>query len=99
MVVNLNISPSVLQKINQKHQVSENEVNECFLNMTHGFLNDTREDHKTEPETQWFMSKTDTGRELKVCFIKMGDEIVLKTSFAPTNKSTQNMYYRKAREL
>jgi hypothetical protein len=97
--MNLTIKPSVLQKIIQKHNVTEEEVFECFYNRTHEFLTDEREEHKTSPITQWFMSETDTGRDLKVCFVKIGTELSLKTCFPSENESTKLMYYKKAMKL
>lgn len=78
----LKFSDRVINKLETKHNVSVDEVFECFFN-TEGtrYLKDKREDHQTDPPTLWFVSKTDKGRNLKVCFIKSGDEISIKTAY------------------
>jgi hypothetical protein len=97
--MNLTVSPSVLQKIKTKHDITEEQIYECFYNRTHGFLIDSREEHKSDPPTNWFISETDCGLRLKVCFIQIGTEIKLKTAFVPTNPNTVEMYYRMAEEI
>ncbi|HEY9786574.1 MAG TPA: hypothetical protein V6D17_14300 [Candidatus Obscuribacterales bacterium] len=65
--------------------MSIEEVEECFLNRTKGFLEDTRTDHLTEPPTRWFISRTDRGRVLKVVFIEQPGQVYeLKTAFEPS---------------
>lgn len=78
------IDQAIQQKLRIKHNVACSEVMECFANVTLGFLEDTREDHKTDPPTYWFVEQTDAGRNLFVAFMKVGDEIVVKTAFEPT---------------
>lgn len=53
---NLKISKSIIGKLKSKHNVSVDEVFECFLNRTKGLLEDTRVNHKTNPPTLWFIS-------------------------------------------
>jgi uncharacterized DUF497 family protein len=96
--LNLLIASSVAQKIRQKHNISVGEVEECFYNRTHSFLIDSREEHKTDPPTQWFLAKTDLGKTLKVCFIVNSGEISIKTAFSVDNQDLIEMYYRKANE-
>lgn len=49
--MNLLISPAVLQKLTDKHQVKASEVIECFANRTGRYLADNREQHRTNPPT------------------------------------------------
>jgi len=67
--MNISISPRVLAKLVGKHGVSGFEVRECFLNRDGGFLEDIREQHRSFPPTQWFVSATNKGRLLKIVFI------------------------------
>ena len=78
------ISRSVLKKLRQKHRVTKDEVSECFENYdsNHRLLKDIRPEHKTEPDTLWFIGETNNGRNLKICFIKDGS-YSLKTAYDP----------------
>lgn len=81
------ITPKVLAKLEQKHGVTPKEVEQCFLNRTGGFLEDTREQHRTDPPTQWFIGETNKGRRLKVVFVRRqieaGPQIDLRTAYVP----------------
>jgi len=81
--LNLKFSEKVINKLQDKHDVSIDEVYECFFNFDSNgkFLMDTREDHKTDPPTLWFVSMTDKGRVLKVCFIEESKVISIKTAY------------------
>lgn len=88
------------QKIRQKRtlktpRVSENDSYECFTNRTHVFLEDTREDHKTDPATLWFISENDYGRHLKVCFMTDGQQISIKSAYVP-NADEERIYKKYA---
>lgn len=83
-MINLNIARDIRQKLKDKHQVEEAEIEECFLNREKGYLTDTREDHKSNPPTLWFVSVTDKGRILKVLWINdpvLG--ITIKSAYEP----------------
>lgn len=82
----LKCSSAVKQKLAEKHGVSLDEVQQCFANREGGLLEDSREDHKTDPPTQWFIAETDYGRRLKVVFILKHGDILLKTTYCPNQK-------------
>ena len=92
------IPPSVSEKLRDKHKVEPKEVYQCFLNRTHGFLNDTREEHKSDPITQWFIAETDQGRQLKICFLLKGGVVTIKTAYEPTTDASIKLYYKIAKE-
>lgn len=92
------VSTAVRRKLQDRHDVSDGEILECFLNRTHGDLIDSREEHKTEPPTKWFISQTDKGRTLKICYIQRGSDLEIKTVYVPDNPDVKEMYYRKAKE-
>lgn len=75
------ISESIERKLKVKHNVLVSEVHECFANVQRGFLEDTREDHKTDPPTYWFVEETDKARWLFVAFMMIDREIKIKTVF------------------
>lgn len=79
------ISPRVRAKLDQKHGgVSESELDEAFANRDGDFLIDTREEHKTNPPTEWFVAQTDRGRLLKVVFVnRMDGTIEIKSAYTP----------------
>ncbi len=80
----LEISNGVRRKLASKEPpVTEAEIVECFANRLSKYLYDVREDNKTNPPTRWFVAETDYGRKLKVVFMSIGDNIVIKTAFEP----------------
>ena len=89
----LKYSSAVKQKLAEKHGVSLEEVQQCFANREGGLLEDTREDRKTDPPSQWFIAETDYGRRLKVVFILKNGDILLKTAYGPNQK--EDTIYRK----
>lgn len=86
------ISPQIRKKLAEKHQVSEDEIRQCFINMDGNYLRDIREDHQTDPPTWWFVSETNRRRQLKVVFIARKVEtpdgqqtrIDIKSAFPPS---------------
>lgn len=80
------ISDQVEQKLRKKHGVGFDEVVEAFVNHTGHYLQDSREQHRTEPPTEWFISETDKGRRLKIVFIFRDDTFVIKTAYEPSLK-------------
>lgn len=95
----LHLTAKIRQKLAQKiPPVSENDVLECFINRNHSFLIDTREDHQTDPVTQWFISENDYGRRLKVCFMKEEAHITIKSAYVP-NADEERIYAKFAKPL
>ncbi|PKO60793.1 MAG: ADP-ribosyl-(dinitrogen reductase) hydrolase [Betaproteobacteria bacterium HGW-Betaproteobacteria-18] len=91
MIKNLIIAPDIRDKLDDKHHVKEGEVHECFMNHDGPYLEDTQEDHRTEPPTEWFIATTDRGRLLKVIFVCRDGNIYLKSAF-DANIKTQHIY-------
>ncbi len=91
------ISLAVRRKLAHKHLVSSEEVRECFRNRQGGLLEDTREQHRTDPPTWWFIASTNAGRVLKVVFVRrsVGSEVELhlRTAYSP-NDAEQRIYRR-----
>jgi hypothetical protein len=89
--VPLYISPRIKKKLAEKHQVSEDEIKQCFQNFEGDFIRDTREEHQTEPPTWWFISETNRMRKLKIAFVarKVEDtdgqqtRVDIKSAFPP----------------
>ncbi len=94
------ISNVVRQKLTQKHGVSEDEIIQCFASRNHGFLEDAREDHKTDPPTKWFIAETDYGRKLKIAFIQSanGKDTHIKTAYL-ANDEERRIYYKYAPKI
>ncbi len=91
----ITIAPAILVKLNQKHGVTQREVEPCFDNRAGGFLEDAREDHKTDPVTRWFIGETNKGRELKVCFVIAAGAVHVKTAYEP-NQDEVRIYNKYA---
>lgn len=81
--MNLRISEAVLEKLRDKHDVTAREVEQCFDNMEGPLLIDDREDHRSDPPTLWFISRTNKNRLLKVAYIQRGSVVHLRTYFEP----------------
>lgn len=82
------IHENIIEKLRTKHKVERHEIEECFDNITRGVIEDTREDHKTDPPTNIFVEETNAGRKLKVAFICLKDtkEFVVKTAYEANQK-------------
>lgn len=82
------ISNRVRQKLQQPdHNVTEQEIIECFANRDGPECYDTRAEHKTNPVTRWFVSETDHGRKLKLCYMLHPSGVVeIKTAYAATQE-------------
>ena len=80
---NLLISQGVLEKLNQKHHVERREVEQCFENIDGPLLVDNREEHKSDPQTMWFISRTNKDRVLKIAYIQRGSVVHLRTCYEP----------------
>jgi uncharacterized DUF497 family protein len=78
------ISDKTAKKLKEKHNVSKQEVQECFVSRLKAPLIDDREEHRTNPPTQWFISTTKTGRLLKVVFILLNArDLAIRTAYEP----------------
>lgn len=79
--MSLILSPAIRAKLKVKHCVDEKEIEQAFANRSRGFLVDTREEHLTNPPTEWFVAETDRGRKLKVCFVREFGNIYIKSAY------------------
>jgi len=82
------ISLDIKNKLLRKHDVQKHEIIECFSNRNGAFLIDDNENHRTDPQTKWFIAETDYGRKLRVYFVPRtnkdgGTDFYLKTALVP----------------
>ena len=78
------ISPDVARKLQAKSPpVTQQEIEQCFENRHASLLIDKRLRNRTTPPTLWFIAKTNHRRDLKVVYIQMGADIVIKTAYEP----------------
>ena len=78
------IAPRILTKLqNKSPPVSQKEVEQCFANKSGRLLKDTREKHRTNPPTLWFIAKTNQNRALKIVFMQIGLNVNLKSAYDP----------------
>ncbi len=95
---NLYISSEVLRKLHDKHQVSRQEVEQCFMNREGRLLTDDRPQNRTSPPTLWFVAETNRGRQLKIIFVTNGQGgYNLKSAFEP-NADEIRIYSRHGRQ-
>lgn len=89
----LHMSDEVEEKLRQRG-INQVHLLECFGNQTRSALIDEREEHKTDPPTQWFIAETDSGRRLKVVFIQLTAlDVVIKSAYEPDEN--ENRIYQK----
>lgn len=82
-MMNFIVSAGVLEKLRDKHAVSVREVEQCFENKCGMYLEDEREDNRTNPATLTFIAPTNQGRLLKVAFIFLDGNVHIKTACDP----------------
>lgn len=80
---NLKVSEAVKTKLHEKHQVTLREVEHCFENIEGRLLYDDRVWTKTHPPTLGFIAPTNPNRLLKILYIQIGNQVVLKTADEP----------------
>lgn len=80
------VSEKTLQKVLDKHNVTRSEIEQCFDNRSGTLETDTRERHRSDPPTQWFISTTHRNRLLKICFIRRGSELHVRTAYEPNDE-------------
>ena len=90
---NLKISDGVLRKLEEQHNVTRTEVEQCFRNRLGRLLVDNRALTKTNPPTLWFVACTNKERNLKVVYIQRGNIVELKTAYDP-NEEEIRIYKR-----
>lgn len=82
------ISKHTELKLKQKHGLAdpEKEILEAFSNIDGSTLIDTREEHNSDPPTEWFIAETNMGVLLKVCFIEKDGNIYIRTAYRPNDE-------------
>lgn len=95
----LKITTDVLKKLDGKHNVTQQEIVECFTSRTKEPLDDLRQQHKTNPKTVWLISETESGRKLKIVYIEhINGDIEIKSAFKP-NQAETYIYNKYAKDL
>jgi uncharacterized DUF497 family protein len=90
---NLIVAAAVLVKLRDKHNVSVREIEHCFENLCGLYLEDSREDHQTDPPTLWFIAPTNRGRLLKIVFMFIDGNVHIKSAFEPEKEAVD--FYEK----
>lgn len=85
------ISEAITEKLKEKHNVCRREVEQCFENLDGPLLIDDREDHRSDPPTLWFLSRTNRNRLLKIAYIQRGSKVFLRTCYEP-NETEISIY-------
>ena len=81
----IRLSSSIIEKLNTR-DITEKDLYQCFENIEGSFLQDTREEHKTDPETNWFVSETNRKRKLKIMFIIRDGCVDIKSAYDATQQ-------------
>ncbi|HJV82289.1 ADP-ribosyl-(dinitrogen reductase) hydrolase [Noviherbaspirillum sp.] len=77
------VTTRIDEKLDSKHAVTVEEVDQCFDNKCGVNLIDDREDNRTDPPTFWFIAETNRGRLLKIVYVYRDGKIFLKTAYEP----------------
>lgn len=97
------ITPTIEEKIKEKHGVSVMEVEEAFNQFDGHLIEDTRAQHKTRPPTVWFLAETYDGKLLKLVLIwdVTNARAILKTAYAPDQEEINlyEAYSRRTRRI
>ena len=84
------ISNKIRDKLLHKHNVTPEEVEQCFANVNGEYILDVREEHRTDEPTYWFIAETNYGRRLKVVFVREHGKIYIRTAFEPNQATIAN---------
>lgn len=90
---NLIISGAIKEKLRTRHSVTVRDVEQCFENKCGTYLQDTREDHRTDPPTLWFVAPNNAGRVLKLMLVFRDGSVYLKSAYDATPE-IQDLYER-----
>lgn len=89
------ISPKIKEKIfSVDHgSVTEREVRECFMAWDGRYVEDPREEHKTQSglPTRWFVGESHIGRMIKIIYVEDADNVYLKSAYLATGE-IQHLY-------
>jgi uncharacterized DUF497 family protein len=85
------VSPKIDAKLDEKHDVEVDEIDQCFDNMCGINLIDDREEHRTDPPTLWFVAETNKGRLLKIIYVYRDRKFYIKSAYEP-NKTEVKIY-------
>ena len=80
------ISPALLEKLQSKHKVARREIEQCFVNRVGIYVEDDREEHRTDPPTLWFVAPTNCDRILKIVFVFLDGNVYIKSAYEPSEK-------------
>ena len=84
------ISPKIRDKLLAKHNVTQEEVEQCFANRNGKCIFDIREEHTTGNPTLWFIAETYYGRKLKVAFVSENGNNYVRTAYEPSEATIKN---------
>jgi uncharacterized DUF497 family protein len=84
------ISPKIRDKLQAKHNVTLEEVEQCFCNRNGKCILDPREEHASNSPTLWFIAETYSGRRLKVVFVNENGNNYIRTAFDPSEATIKN---------
>lgn len=84
------ISAKIREKIaGEDHgSVNEREVRECFMVWDGRYIEDPREEHKTQSglPTRWFVEESHIGRMLKIVYVADDENVYLKSAYLATGE-------------
>lgn len=80
------VSSKITAKLAAKHNVTVDEVKEALADRPDYALIDDREEHASDPPTEWFIAYTCAGRRLKVVYVYRNGDFYLRTADLPNQQ-------------
>jgi hypothetical protein len=76
------ITSRIRDKLALKHNVTPEDVEQCFANRNGEYIEDTRPAHKRKDGlvTYWFIAENHYGRKLKVAFVEENGNLYICTA-------------------
>jgi hypothetical protein len=87
------ITPKIRAKLQSKHGVEPEEVEQCFANGNGVYIEVVRKGYETP--IYWFIADTHYGRKLQVVFVSEHGNTYICSAYPPNQTAMQN-YLKKA---
>jgi hypothetical protein len=86
------ISTRIRDKLALKHNVTVEDVEQCFANKNGEYIEDTRPQHQRKDglKTYWFIAENHYGRKLKVAFVEEHGNLFVCTALDASPAAISN---------
>lgn len=88
----LYITEKIKTKLNNKHSLKVDVIEQVWKDYNGITLVDTREEHRTHPPTEWFIGTSTNGVAIKIVFVphkEIEGLVFLKTAYKPSSREIE----------